>query len=154
MAQNVQEGQLDNTGAPSEEHDQQQRQHKQKEQVQKILANVRQNFGKISVAPEFTEEDLVPLEMPDLEIDDISGSEDGSEEEDEEEEDETNAEAGNGETEETTAAQSEEANGNKSSKEVIRELDAKIASTSSSWTGPNPSASLKSGMSAQTQIQE
>uniref|UniRef100_A0A665TDX5 Nucleolar GTP-binding protein 2 n=1 Tax=Echeneis naucrates TaxID=173247 RepID=A0A665TDX5_ECHNA len=50
--------------------------------VQKILANVRQNFGKINVAPEFSEEDLVPEEEP---------------------------------------------NGNKSSREVIRELDEKIA---------------------------
>uniref|UniRef100_A0A665TGI5 Nucleolar GTP-binding protein 2 n=1 Tax=Echeneis naucrates TaxID=173247 RepID=A0A665TGI5_ECHNA len=65
-----------------EEHQQQQQQQRQKEQVQKILANVRQNFGKINVAPEFSEEDLVPEEEP---------------------------------------------NGNKSSREVIRELDEKIA---------------------------
>uniref|UniRef100_A0AAR2KZ39 Nucleolar GTP-binding protein 2 n=1 Tax=Pygocentrus nattereri TaxID=42514 RepID=A0AAR2KZ39_PYGNA len=49
-------------------------QQKQKhEQVQRILASVRQNFGKINVAPEFSEEDLVPDEK------------DGSEEEEEDE---------------------------------------------------------------------
>uniref|UniRef100_A0A8C2Z484 Nucleolar GTP-binding protein 2 n=1 Tax=Cyclopterus lumpus TaxID=8103 RepID=A0A8C2Z484_CYCLU len=74
--------------------------------VTKILSNVRQNFGKINVAPEFNEEDLVPVEMPDLELSDFSGSdgEEGSEEEE-----------GDG------------ANVNKSSRAVIRELDEKIS---------------------------
>uniref|UniRef100_A0A8D3DMR0 Nucleolar GTP-binding protein 2 n=1 Tax=Scophthalmus maximus TaxID=52904 RepID=A0A8D3DMR0_SCOMX len=73
-----------------------QRQQRQKEQVQKILANVRQNFGKINVAPEFSEEDLVP---------------DGDEAED---------------TEPTTSQTGKETS-SKSSREVIRELDDKIA---------------------------
>ena len=57
----------------------------QKEQVQKIVANMRQNFGKIYVAPEFSEEDLVPVELPDLDMSDFSGS-DGEEAGEEEEE--------------------------------------------------------------------
>uniref|UniRef100_A0A8C2XGN6 Nucleolar GTP-binding protein 2 n=1 Tax=Cyclopterus lumpus TaxID=8103 RepID=A0A8C2XGN6_CYCLU len=77
----VQEEQTDNPDAISEEHEKQQQ--RKKEQVTKILSNVRQNFGKINVAPEFNEEDLVPVEMPDLELSDFSGSdgEEGSEEE-------------------------------------------------------------------------
>uniref|UniRef100_A0A665T4W1 Nucleolar GTP-binding protein 2 n=1 Tax=Echeneis naucrates TaxID=173247 RepID=A0A665T4W1_ECHNA len=95
VAENVQEEQPDNLGAMSEEHEehqQQQQQQRQKEQVQKILANVRQNFGKINVAPEFSEEDLVPVEMPDLDMSEFSKGE-----------------------------------GTSSSREVIRELDEKIA---------------------------
>lgn len=127
----MQEEQPDNPDATSEEHEeQQQRQQRQKEQVQKILANVRQNFGKINVAPEFSEEDLVPVEMPDLDMSDFSGSdEEDSEEEENEEEDGTTVEPADGETEvsEPTTAQTGKANGNKSSREVIRELDEKIA---------------------------
>ncbi|KAJ8405060.1 hypothetical protein AAFF_G00329810 [Aldrovandia affinis] len=44
------------------------------EQVQKILTSFHQNFGKINVAPDFTEEDLVPVEVSD--ISDLSGPED------------------------------------------------------------------------------
>uniref|UniRef100_A0A674NJG1 Nucleolar GTP-binding protein 2 n=1 Tax=Takifugu rubripes TaxID=31033 RepID=A0A674NJG1_TAKRU len=73
---------------------------KQKEQVQKILANVRQNFGKIYVAPEFNEEDLVPK-------DDIA------------------AEPAAEETQESKSGGTK-ANKAKSSREVIRELDGKI----------------------------
>lgn len=120
----------DNQDGSSAEHEEQQQ--KQKEQVQKILANVRQNFGKINVAPEFNEEDLVPVEMPDLDFSDFSGS-DGEEEVSEGEEggkeDGTKTEPAEGETEppETTNAQTGKANGNKSSRDVIRELDGKIA---------------------------
>ncbi|XP_040900968.1 nucleolar GTP-binding protein 2 [Toxotes jaculatrix] len=135
VPENVQEEQPDNPDAKSEEQEEhQQRQQRQKEQVQQIVANVRQNFGKINVAPEFSEEDLVPVEMPDLDMSEFSGSddeEDGEEEEEEEdgEEDRTSVEAANGETEvsEPTAAQAGKANSNKSSREVIRELDEKIA---------------------------
>ncbi|KAM4045920.1 nucleolar GTP-binding protein 2 [Anomaloglossus baeobatrachus] len=35
----------------------------EKEEIKEILSNVRQNFGKINVAPEFSQEDLVPIEM-------------------------------------------------------------------------------------------
>ncbi|XP_042346653.1 nucleolar GTP-binding protein 2 [Plectropomus leopardus] len=132
LVENVQEEQPDNPDAVSEEHEEhQQRQQRQKEQVQKILANVRQNFGKINVAPEFSEEDLVPVEMPDLGLSDMSGS-DGEEECEEEEggeEDRADAEPADGETEdsESTTAQTGKANSNKSSHEVIRALDEKIS---------------------------
>lgn len=128
----MQEEQIDNPEAISEEHEeQQQRQQRQKEQVQKMLANVRQNFGKINVAPEFNEEDLVPVEMPDLDMSDFSGSdgEEDGEEEEGVEEDGSNVEPADGETEESEPAttQTGKPNGNKSSREVIRELDGKIA---------------------------
>ncbi|CAJ1062735.1 nucleolar GTP-binding protein 2 [Xyrichtys novacula] len=131
VVENLQEEQLDNPDTTSEEE--QQRQQKQKEQVQKMLANVRQNFGKISVAPEFSEEDLVPVEMPDLDLDDFSGSDEDdevdSEEEDGEEGNRTGAEPADREAAGPvpTAAQTVKANGNKSSREVVKELDAKIA---------------------------
>lgn len=132
VAENVQEEQPDNPGATSEEHeDHQPQQQRQKEQIQKILAHVRQNFGKINVAPEFSEEDLVPVEMPDLEVSDFSGSDDenDSEEEEDGEEDGTNVEPADEEAEESepTTTQTGKANSNKSSREVIRELDEKIA---------------------------
>uniref|UniRef100_A0A3B4WJC6 Nucleolar GTP-binding protein 2 n=1 Tax=Seriola lalandi dorsalis TaxID=1841481 RepID=A0A3B4WJC6_SERLL len=131
--ENVQEEQPDNPGAMSEEHEehQQQQQQRQKEQVQKILANVRQNFGKINVAPEFSEEDLVPVEMPDLDMSDFSGSDDekDSEEEQDGEEDRTSvgpADGGTEDSEPTTVQTGKAENSNKSSREVIRELDEKI----------------------------
>ncbi|XP_072316935.1 nucleolar GTP-binding protein 2 isoform X2 [Eucyclogobius newberryi] len=99
---------------------------KKKHDVQKMLANVRQNFGKINVAPEFNEEDLVPVEMPDLDMDDVSGSEGEVEESDDEAEGEgegNNAEPSNGEGEASSTA----GPGKTGSREVIRELDEKIA---------------------------
>ncbi|KAF7651383.1 hypothetical protein LDENG_00111610 [Lucifuga dentata] len=125
VVENVQEEQPDNQDGVSAEHEEQQQ--RQKEEVNKILANVRQNFGKINVAPEFSEEDLVPVEMPDLDFSNISGS-DGEGEEDGEE-DGTNVKPADGETElpGTANAQTGKANGSKSSCEVIRELDQKIA---------------------------
>ncbi|KAI3361232.1 hypothetical protein L3Q82_013428 [Scortum barcoo] len=129
VIENVQEEQPDNPDATSEEHEE--RQQRQKEQVQKILSNVRQNFGKINVAPEFSEEDLVPVEMPDLDMSDISGSdgEEGSEEEEGGEEEGSDVEPADGEPEaaEPTTAQTGKTNGNKSSREVIRALDEKIS---------------------------
>ncbi|XP_062254911.1 nucleolar GTP-binding protein 2 [Platichthys flesus] len=131
----VQEEQPENPDATAEEKEKHQQ--RQKEQVQKILSNVRQNFGKINVAPEFTEEDLVPVEIPELEMSDFSGSEDDEncgEEEDEEdeekgEEDTTAVEQPDGEIKDSdaTTAQTGEASDSKNSREVIRELDEKIA---------------------------
>lgn len=108
-------------------------QQKKKEEIQKMLANVRQNFGKINVAPEFSEEDLVPVEMPELNMADLSGSDSEEEEEEGEEEEEEgsgegekekegeNVEPSNGEVEQVKT------NSSKSSSQVIRELDEKIA---------------------------
>uniref|UniRef100_A0A3B5KWR0 Nucleolar GTP-binding protein 2 n=1 Tax=Xiphophorus couchianus TaxID=32473 RepID=A0A3B5KWR0_9TELE len=126
--ENIQEEQADNLdGASGEQEEQQQRQN---EQVQKILANVRQNFGKINVAPEFTEEDLIPVEMPDLDLSDFSGS-DVDEDVDEDEggqEDEPSAEPADGDAEvsEDTPSQTDGTKGKKSLREVIREHDEKI----------------------------
>ncbi|KAM3850390.1 nucleolar GTP-binding protein 2-like [Diretmus argenteus] len=116
----------------AEQEAQQQHQQRQKEQVQRILTTVRQNFGKINVAPEFSEEDLVPVEMPDVDLSDFSGSdgEEGPEGEEKVEEGGTDVQPADGGTEEsetTATAQTGKANGNKSSREVIRELDDKIA---------------------------
>lgn len=113
----------------AEQEAQQQQKHKH-EQVQKILSNVRQNFGKINVAPEFNDEDLAPVQTDDLAFSDLSGSDvekDSEEEENGDEgEGETEAEAT---TEATTTPTSQPAKvgGKKSSRETIRELDGKIA---------------------------
>ncbi|CAK6964339.1 nucleolar GTP-binding protein 2 [Scomber scombrus] len=136
VVENVQEEQPDEAESTSAGREEQEHHQQKKEQVQKILSNVRQNFGKINVAPEFCEEDLVPVEMPDLDMSDFSGS-DGEEdsgeeeggEEDEEAEDRTVVEPADGETElaEPTTTRTGKANYNKSSREVIRELDEKIS---------------------------
>lgn len=119
LEENVPEEQPDHPDTVSGEELQ-----RQKEQVQKILSNVRQNFGKINVAPEFSEEDLIPVELPDLDMSDHSGSE--ADEDEGAEEDEADVEPGEEEAE-ATAPQTETASGKKSSREVIRELDEKIA---------------------------
>lgn len=131
VVEHVQKEQPDNPDAISEEREEEQQ--RQKEQVQKILANVRQNFGKISVAPEFSEEDLVPMDLPDLDMSDFSGSDgeedEGTEENEGKEEDATSVEPADEVTDisEPTTSQTEKTNGSKSSREVIRELDVKIA---------------------------
>lgn len=126
--ENVQAEQPENSDSLSGEQETQQR---QKEQVQKILANVRQNFGKINVAPEFTEEDLVPVEMPDLDMSDFSGSDVGEDVDGDEggEEDDPSVEAADGDAEvsEDRSSQTDGTKGKKSLREVIREHDEKIA---------------------------
>uniref|UniRef100_A0A3P8N6B5 Nucleolar GTP-binding protein 2 n=1 Tax=Astatotilapia calliptera TaxID=8154 RepID=A0A3P8N6B5_ASTCA len=117
VVEHVQKEQPDNPDAISEEREEEQQ--RQKEQVQKILANVRQNFGKISVAPEFSEEDLVPMDMPDLDMSDFSGS-DGEEDE--------GTEENEGKEEDATSVEpADEVTDISDSREVIRELDVKIA---------------------------
>lgn len=94
------------------------------EHKQRIIAGVKQNFGKINVAPEFSEEDLVPVEMPDLP--DSCGSEE-DEEACEEEEGEDMEENGNAEEEkEMCVAGHSDRAGVKSTREVNKELDEKI----------------------------
>lgn len=82
------------------------------------------------MAPEFTEEDLIPVEMPDLDLSDFSGS-DVDEDVDEDEggqEDEPSAEPADGDAEvsEDTPSQTDGTKGKKSLREVIREHDEKI----------------------------
>lgn len=98
------------------------------EHVQRIIAGVKQNFGKINVAPEFSEEDLVPVEMPDLP--DTCGLEEDDDEASEEEDEEASEEEGmkkNGNAaEEGKELHSDRAEA-KSTREVNKELDKKIA---------------------------
>lgn len=86
------------------------------------------------MAPEFTEEDLVPVEMPDLDVSDFSGSDDeeaGGEEEGEEEQQQQEEDAADGEAagEEMTESKPDSGKGasQKSSRQVIRDLDEKIS---------------------------
>ncbi|KAI1894856.1 hypothetical protein AGOR_G00120060 [Albula goreensis] len=90
----------------------------------------QENFGKINVAPEFTEEDLVPVEVSD--ISDLSGSEEEEEEEDEGNEEEEKEEEQNRDEAAEPSADSNctpaaAAAEGKSSREVIQALDEKIA---------------------------
>ncbi|XP_043117466.1 nucleolar GTP-binding protein 2 [Puntigrus tetrazona] len=99
-----------------------------KEEMQKIFSNVKQNFGKINVAPEFSEEDLVPVEIPD--IMDPSWSEDDDDEQDEENEDDEEKEEQTGEQQQEESSVSDSPK-NKSEKkstcEINKEMDEKIA---------------------------
>ncbi|MEQ2298575.1 hypothetical protein AMECASPLE_006633 [Ameca splendens] len=125
----VQDEQTENLKTVSGEQEEQHQ--RQKEQVQKILTNVRQNFGKINVAPEFTEEDLIPVELPDLDVSDFSSS-DVDQDVDEDEgrvEDQPSVEPADGDADvsQETSPQTHSTKGKKSLREVIREHDEKIA---------------------------
>ncbi|XP_017830055.1 nucleolar GTP-binding protein 2 isoform X5 [Callithrix jacchus] len=85
-------------------------------EMQQILARVRQNFGKINVVPQFSEDDLVPVEVSDLE----EALDSFSDEEVEEQEQQRDA------VEESSSESEEEHVGN-DSKAVIKALDEKIA---------------------------
>ncbi|KAK5891981.1 hypothetical protein CesoFtcFv8_012406 [Champsocephalus esox] len=102
----VMEEQTDNPAGVSEEQDE--KKQRQKERVQKIISSVKQNFGKINVAPEFNEEDLVPVEMPDLGLSDLSGSD------------------GEGEGDKPTTAPTDKTDAKKKPRATIRQLDEKI----------------------------
>ncbi|XP_062395314.1 nucleolar GTP-binding protein 2 [Sardina pilchardus] len=111
----------------SDQEAQEQHKHRQ-EQVGKMLSSIRQNFGKINVAPEFTEEDLVPVEMPDLA--DLSGSEGGNDDEEDEEggEEGDDGEDKGGEKEDEEKPEEEAGRSKtKGAREVNKEMDEKIA---------------------------
>ncbi|KAM8976672.1 nucleolar GTP-binding protein 2 isoform 2-T2 [Pelodytes ibericus] len=56
-----------------------------KNEMKELMSHVRQNFGKISVAPEFSQEDLVPIEMDDMsDFSDLDSEKEDSVEEEEE----------------------------------------------------------------------
>ncbi|XP_051843680.1 nucleolar GTP-binding protein 2 [Antechinus flavipes] len=87
-------------------------------EMRELLARVRQNFGRINVVPQFTGEDLVPVEISDSEgeFDDSFGEEEEKEEEEQQpkkEHEELN--------------QASQGNVEISSKAVIQALDEKIA---------------------------
>lgn len=127
------EAQAQATASSSDQEAQELQRHKQ-ERVNQLLAGIRQNFGKINVAPEFSEEDLVPVEMPDL-----PNSECGDDEEEEEEEGEGSEEGDDvkeeeGEEKEDDEKPAEEGPASnagrsktRSAREVNKELDEKIA---------------------------
>ncbi|XP_067261991.1 nucleolar GTP-binding protein 2 isoform X1 [Chanodichthys erythropterus] len=110
-------------GASSSQQDDQKLLRQKQEEMQKIFSNVKQNFGKINVAPEFSEEDLVPVEMPD--ILDPSGSED--EQDEENEEDEEKEQNGELQKEELSVSDPLTTAEKKNTREVNKEMDEKIA---------------------------
>lgn len=87
-------------------------------EMQQILARVRQNFGKINVVPQFSGDDLVPVEVSDIEdeLESFSAGEEEQEQEQAEDED----------SEEVHQESQEEQVGN-NTKAVIKALDEKIA---------------------------
>lgn len=91
-------------------------------EMQQILARVRQNFGKINVGPQFSADDLVPVELSDMEDDLESLS---AEEEEEEEQEQSGA--GTADAVEEPSQDSQEEPVEKDTKAVIRALDEKIA---------------------------
>lgn len=91
-------------------------------EMQQILARVRQNFGKINVGPQFSADDLVPVELSDMEDDLESLS---AEEEEEQEQEQSGA--GTADAVEEPSQDSQEEPVEKDTKAVIRALDEKIA---------------------------
>uniref|UniRef100_A0A8C1URR8 Nucleolar GTP-binding protein 2 n=1 Tax=Cyprinus carpio TaxID=7962 RepID=A0A8C1URR8_CYPCA len=94
-------------------------------EMQNIFSNVKQNFGKINVAPEFSEEDLVPVEIPD--ILDPSWSEDEQDEENEEDEEKVEEQIGEQQEEETSVSSLPTKAEKRSTREVNEDMDEKIA---------------------------
>lgn len=100
----------------------------EKEEIKEILSNVRQNFGKINVAPEFLQEDLVPIEVDGMS--DIS--ELNSQEEDilsEEEEDDQSAQPSETQNDAEPSADPPDPKSaeKKSTKALLHDLDGRIA---------------------------
>uniref|UniRef100_A0A452SZV3 Nucleolar GTP-binding protein 2 n=1 Tax=Ursus maritimus TaxID=29073 RepID=A0A452SZV3_URSMA len=87
-------------------------------EMQQILARVRQNFGKINVVPQFSGDDLVPLEMSDIDDELESFSDEEQEEEGQEQP---------GEEDEESCPESPDAHAGNDTKAVIKALDEKIA---------------------------
>ncbi|KFO06437.1 Nucleolar GTP-binding protein 2, partial [Balearica regulorum gibbericeps] len=88
-------------------------------EIKQLMSRVRQNFGRINVAPQFSEEDLVPVDVPGFgEESDSSG-----EEEQEEEKEENEQQQGSVEEESQLAVPG----ARESSKAVLKALEDKIA---------------------------
>ncbi|KFQ36869.1 Nucleolar GTP-binding protein 2, partial [Merops nubicus] len=86
-------------------------------EIKQLMSHVRQNFGRINVAPQFSEEDLVPVDVPGF---DETDSDSSGEEEQEEE---------NEQHQDSVAEESQVAapGARESSKAVLKALDEKIA---------------------------
>ncbi|NXN80486.1 NOG2 protein, partial [Bombycilla garrulus] len=83
-----------------------------------LMSQVRQNFGRINVAPQFSEEDLVPVDVPGF--DDTDNDSSGEEEQEEEEKEENEQHQDPGKEELQPGAQ-------ESSKAILQALEDKIA---------------------------
>ncbi|KAM8796200.1 NOG2 protein, partial [Eudromia elegans] len=90
-------------------------------EIKQLMSHVRQNFGRINVAPEFSEEDLVPVDVSGFETDSDSPAEEEEEEEEEKENEQHQESAIEGES------QSAVQDARESSKAVIKALEEKIA---------------------------
>lgn len=89
-------------------------------EMKQLMSHVRQNFGRINVAPQFSEEDLVPVDVPGFEETD---SDSCGEEEQEEEKEENEQHQDSVEEESQLAVPG----ARESSKAVLKALDEKIA---------------------------
>ncbi|CAJ0965029.1 unnamed protein product [Ranitomeya imitator] len=97
----------------------------EKEEIKEILSNVRQNYGKLNVAPEFSQEDLVPIEMDGM----SDLSELDSQDDDILSEEEHDDQSGHlSETENVATTRADHKNAVKQkSKALLQDLDDKIA---------------------------
>ncbi|XP_072741110.1 nucleolar GTP-binding protein 2 [Ciconia boyciana] len=89
-------------------------------EIKQLMSHVRQNFGRINVAPQFSEEDLVPVDVPGF---DETDSDSSGEEEQEEEKEENEQHQDAVEEESQLAAPG----ARESSKAVLKALEEKIA---------------------------
>lgn len=85
-------------------------------EIKQLMSHVRQNFGRINVAPQFSEEDLVPVDVPGFDETDSDSPAEEEEEENEQHQDLV-------ENESQVAAQG----ARESSKSVLKALEEKIA---------------------------
>lgn len=92
-------------------------------EMRQLMSQVRQNFGRINVAPQFSEEDLVPVDVPDFDDTDTGFDDSFREEEEEEENEENERPQDPGEQELQVAAPGAQ----ESSKTVLKALEDKIA---------------------------
>ncbi|GAB0199496.1 nucleolar GTP-binding protein 2 [Grus japonensis] len=88
-------------------------------EIKQLMSHVRQNFGRINVAPQFSEEDLVPVDVPGFDEE----SDSSGEEEQEEEKEENEQQQGSVEEESQLAVPG----ARESSKAVLKALEDKIA---------------------------
>ncbi|KAM6371069.1 nucleolar GTP-binding protein 2 [Pluvialis apricaria] len=89
-------------------------------EMKQLMSHVRQNFGRINVAPQFSEEDLIPVDVPGFEETD-SDSSGGEEQEEEKEENEQHQDSVEEESQLAVPGARE------SSKAVLKALEEKIA---------------------------
>ncbi|XP_075577929.1 nucleolar GTP-binding protein 2 isoform X1 [Pelecanus crispus] len=90
-------------------------------EIKQLMSHVRQNFGKINVAPQFSEEDLVPVDVPGFDETDSDSSGEEEEQEEEKQEDEQHQDSVEEESQLAVPGARE------SSKAVLKALEEKIA---------------------------